>query len=177
MKKTILFVVPALVLLSGCETIQTPQQRQQEAARQKAVQRHAEEQVFQVRGQVESVEMENARLLQEVQSLRNEVRSLSSQVGQLNGKMNALDSKQRREMSNLIKEVEGLLKKSVSSSSHSSSKSSSVNRGAGREHVVEAGHTLSAIAQAYGTTVKAIKSANNLKNDSIYVGQKLFIPQ
>jgi len=43
--------------------------------------------------------------------------------------------------------------------------------------VVEAGHTLSAIAQAYGTSVDAIKKANNLKSDSIYVGQKLFIPQ
>jgi len=74
-------------------------------------------------------------------------------------------------MNELIKRVEGLLKKSVAS------RPSKPSRGAGREHVVESGHTLSAIASAYGTTVKAIKQANNLKSDSIYVGQKLFIPE
>lgn len=178
MKKILLFVVPAVVILSGCETLQTPQQRQQEAARRQAAQRQQEEQVHRVRGQVDSVEMENNRLMQEVQSLRNDVHSLNSQISQLNGKMNSLDARQKKEMSNLIREVEVLLKKSVASSSRPSSGSSSkANRGPGREHVVEGGHTLSAIAQAYGTTVKAIKSANNLKTDSIYVGQKLFIPE
>lgn len=177
MKKSFLFIVPAIAILTGCETLQTPQQRQQEAARQKAAQRHSEEQVYRVKGQVESVEMENARLMSEIQALRNEVRSLNSQVSQLNGKMNSLDAKQQREMSNLIKEVESLLKKSLATSSRPSSGASSANRGPGREHVVEAGHTLSAIAQAYKTNVKAIKSANNLKSDSIYVGQKLFIPE
>jgi LysM repeat protein len=42
---------------------------------------------------------------------------------------------------------------------------------------VQSGHTLSAIAQAYSTNVSAIKKANNLKSDNIYVGQKLFIPE
>ena len=176
MKKACLLIVPVLAVLTGCETLQTPQQRKQDAARKQAAQRHQEEQVYRVKGQVESVEMENARLMSEIQALRNEVRSLNAQVSQLNGKMNSLDAKQQREMSNLIKEVESLLKKSVASSSRSSS-GSSKNRGPGREHVVEAGHTLSAIAQAYKTNVKAIKSANNLKSDSIYVGQKLFIPE
>jgi LysM repeat protein len=178
MNKTLLFVVPVLAVLSGCETIQTPQQRQNEAARRQAAQRHQEEQVYRVKGQVDSVEMENARLMQEIQSLRNQVSSMNSQISQLNSKMNSLDTRQKKEMSSLIKEVESLLKKSVASSSRSSSRSSTkTNRGPGREHVVEPGHTLSAIAQAYGTNVKAIKSANNLKSDSIYVGQKLFIPE
>jgi LysM repeat protein len=42
---------------------------------------------------------------------------------------------------------------------------------------VESGHTLSAIAVAYGSTVKAIKEANQLSSDNIYIGQKLFIPE
>jgi LysM repeat protein len=46
----------------------------------------------------------------------------------------------------------------------------------GRVHKVESGHTLSSIAQAYGSTVKAIKTANNLNSDVIYVGQELIIP-
>lgn len=171
MKIKLLLSLSALVVLTGCETIQTPQQRQQDAARQQAASRYSEERVKRLQGQVESMEMENARLLQELQQLQNEVRSYNSQISQLNSNMQALEAKQARETQEVINRVEGLLKKSVASSP------SAPSRGAGREHVVEAGHTLSAIAQAYGTTVDAIKKANNLKSDSIYVGQKLFIPQ
>ena len=171
MKTKLLLSLSTLAVLTGCETIQTPQQRQQDVARQQAASRYAEERVNRLQGQVESIEMENARLMQEMQQLRNEVRSYSSQISQLNSNMQALEAKQARESQEVINRVEGLLKKSVASSP------STPSRGAGREHVVEAGHTLSAIAQAYGTTVDAIKKANNLKSDNIYVGQKLFIPQ
>ncbi len=47
----------------------------------------------------------------------------------------------------------------------------------GYEHVIEKGQTLSAIAKAYNTTVDAIKKANNLKGDTVFIGQKLFIPK
>jgi LysM repeat protein len=47
----------------------------------------------------------------------------------------------------------------------------------GYKHTVRSGETLSAIAQAYGTSVPAIKKANRLKSDRIRVDQKLFIPE
>jgi len=47
----------------------------------------------------------------------------------------------------------------------------------GYEHVVEKGQYLSTIAKAYGVTIDQIKKANNLKNDMLQVGQKLFIPK
>lgn len=177
MKKSSLLIIPALAVLTGCETMQTPQQRREAQAREQAQARQAEERAYRMQGAVETMEMENSQLRQEIQSLRNQVSALNGQISQLNSKMNALDARQKKEMSNLIKEVESLLKKSVASRPRSSGSSSSSSRGAGHEHVVESGHTLSAIAQAYGTTVKAIKSANNLKSDQIYVGQKLFIPE
>ncbi len=44
-------------------------------------------------------------------------------------------------------------------------------------HTVQAGETLSAIAQRYGVSTQAITSANNIENASlIYVGQRLVIP-
>lgn len=43
-------------------------------------------------------------------------------------------------------------------------------------HVVQRGETLYRIAQRYGNTVAAIKAANNLRSDTIYVGQRLLIP-
>ncbi|VGO17416.1 putative endopeptidase p60 [Pontiella desulfatans] len=168
--KALFLLIPA-VALTGCETLQSPQQRRQAQAREQAAQRHQEEQVYRVKGQVESVEMENARLMQELQQLRAEARSYNSQISQLNGRMTALEAKQKREMDELIRRVEALLKKTVASRPAPKASRS------GREHVVESGHTLSAIAAAYGTTVSAIKRENNLKSDSIYVGQKLFIPE
>ena len=171
MKHKLWILLPVAGLLSGCETLQTPQQRQQAAARQNAASRMAEERIHRLQGQVESIEMENARLAQEMQQLRAEVRSFNSQISQLSGSLQALEAKQARESQEVVRRVEGLLKKTVAA------RPSKPSRGAGREHVVEAGHTLSAIAAAYGTTVEAIKQANHLKSDNIYVGQKLFIPE
>lgn len=44
-------------------------------------------------------------------------------------------------------------------------------------YTVVQGDTLSSIASRFGTTVAAIKTANGLVSDLIYVGQVLIIPQ
>jgi LysM repeat protein len=46
----------------------------------------------------------------------------------------------------------------------------------GQVYTVKSGDTLTKIASDYGTSVKALRSANSLKTDSIKVGQKLKIP-
>lgn len=46
----------------------------------------------------------------------------------------------------------------------------------GNVYVIVRGDTLTSIARRNGTTVSAIKSANNLKSDLIFVNQKLTIP-
>ncbi|MFH2069469.1 MAG: LysM peptidoglycan-binding domain-containing M23 family metallopeptidase [Candidatus Omnitrophota bacterium] len=43
-------------------------------------------------------------------------------------------------------------------------------------HTVQKGETLWRIGQAYGSSVSAIKDANNLKSDEIKIGQRLLIP-
>jgi len=43
----------------------------------------------------------------------------------------------------------------------------------GNEYVVKAGDSLALVAKAHGTTVEAIRQANNLKGDKIRAGQKL----
>jgi LysM repeat protein len=43
-------------------------------------------------------------------------------------------------------------------------------------HVVQAGNTLFSISRAYGTTVDALRAANGITSDTIYVGQRLRIP-
>ncbi|WP_341502094.1 N-acetylmuramoyl-L-alanine amidase [Gallaecimonas sp. GXIMD4217] len=46
-----------------------------------------------------------------------------------------------------------------------------------RIHVVRSGESLSLLASRYGTTVTAIKRANNLSGSVVRIGQKLTIPQ
>ncbi len=46
----------------------------------------------------------------------------------------------------------------------------------GTAYVVKAGETLTRIAKRNSTTVKAIRAANNLKTDRVFVGQKLKLP-
>ncbi|MBI4023488.1 MAG: LysM peptidoglycan-binding domain-containing protein, partial [Verrucomicrobia bacterium] len=47
----------------------------------------------------------------------------------------------------------------------------------GYEHVVAKGDTLTAIAEAYGVSKKAIMDANKLTKPDLKVGQKIFIPK
>jgi LysM repeat protein len=47
---------------------------------------------------------------------------------------------------------------------------------AGETYTVKSGDSLTKIAKAHGTTVKAIRAENNLTTDHIKVGQKLKIP-
>ena len=47
---------------------------------------------------------------------------------------------------------------------------------ASKGYVVKSGDTLSAIAKAHGTTVKALRAANGLPNDHILVGKELKLP-
>ena len=46
----------------------------------------------------------------------------------------------------------------------------------GKTHTVASGDTLWNISKRYGTTVDAIKRLNNMRSESLYVGQKLRIP-
>lgn len=45
------------------------------------------------------------------------------------------------------------------------------------EHIVEAGDTLSFIAQTFGTTVEKLKEVNNLKSTNLRIGQKIYLPK
>ena len=44
-------------------------------------------------------------------------------------------------------------------------------------YVIKSGDTLTRIAKAHGTTVKALKAANGLASDNIVVGARLKIPE
>jgi len=58
----------------------------------------------------------------------------------------------------------------------STASTEAVSTGGEPTYAVKSGDNLSAIAKEKGTTVKALRAANNLKTDRITVGQKLKIP-
>ena len=110
-----------------------------------------------------------ANILEEEQIImRNEIKALREQLAESNKKIeNILTSTEKIYVS--LDKIEGFLDKENLPTPD--------NAVSGREHIVETGHTLSAIAVAYGASVKEIKRVNNLSSDNIYEGQKLFIPE
>lgn len=78
--------------------------------------------------------------------------------------------------SDLIRVGQKLSVKGGSSSGGSSSGSSGSGSSSSKKtYTVKSGDSLSKIASQYGVTVSKLKSWNNLKSDTIYIGQKLSI--
>jgi LysM repeat protein len=61
-------------------------------------------------------------------------------------------------------------------SSNGTAAGASDTNSSGQTYSVKSGDSLTKIAGQFGVTIKALRSANNLKTDKIVVGQKLAIP-
>lgn len=64
----------------------------------------------------------------------------------------------------------------TASTTSSSTPSAAAPAGSGQLYSVKSGDSLTKIANQFGVSVKALRSANSLKTDKIVVGQKLTIP-
>lgn len=169
--KMVVLSLVSVVVLSGCQTMQSTNQRTTQAQNTN-ITRYVTELERRTNSRLEAMSSENSRLQQQVQQLSAELRSSNSQIAQLSSSLTALEAKYKREMEQLVAEVNNRLRQVNQTPSGGGGRT----QVSGRVHTVESGHTLSTIAQAYGSTVKAIKDANNLKSDVIIVGQKLVIP-
>ena len=159
-----LLIIFFVIILSGCQTIE--QSRQTEARRQ-VEQRYIDERNNRLQGDVNVLREDLTVLREEVACLQETVNEIRSLTLESEEKFRHAKANQEKVIDNL----RSLLKSELSSSSETNKDIE------GHEHIVESGHTLSAIALAYGSTVTAIKQANKLDSDDIYVGQRLFIPQ
>lgn len=170
MQKTItLALISSSLLLTGCQT--TYQQRSN--VRSLEDQRMQQESQRRINGALENMEMEIARIGQEVDLLRS----------QMDSRCDAMEAKQEadnREMVNRLSgKIETLIKRATPPPAPKvAPRAQAPSRGAGYEHIVRPGETLSAIATAYGSKVKTVISVNKLSNpNQLKVGQKLFIPE
>lgn len=102
--------------------------------------------------------------------LREQIEALQRQVRELDA---ARAADKRAIYDDISRKVAEIVKKSAPAGT--STKTSA--RQTGIEHVVQPGDTLSTIAQAYNKKTDELIKANGLKNaNTIFVGQKLFIP-
>lgn len=107
----------------------------------------------------------------EVASLREQLVAIQSELAAIRADRAKLKAEVRDEISGDIAKLLATQQKKAAASQPRQTASQT-----GYEHKVQSGQTLSAIAVAYGVSVDKIKKANNLKSDSIRIGQTLFIP-
>ena len=184
-------IIVVAAALSGCETLYNASSRSQEAdtaaaraamERQqlsrdaeiaKAAAQSAEEHLQQIDMRLarleENLRQANAASGSNISALQRELDSVRSEAASLRADRETLKKE-------IIGEVAKLLAAQQKSATPATPSRAAAQSESGYEHKVQAGQTLSAIAQAYGVSVEKIKKANNLKNDVIRVGQVLFIP-
>ncbi len=183
----------AAAALSGCETLYTASSRRQEtdtaAARAvmerqqlsrdaeiaKAAAQSAEVHLQQIDMRLtrleENLRQANATSGSDLAALQRELASVKSETASLRADREALKKEIVGEISSEVAKLLAAQQKAAATQQKAAAQSQT-----GYEHKVQAGQTLSAIAQAYGVSVEKIKKANGLKNDVIRVGQVLFIP-
>ncbi len=199
MKNTsaVIFAIIAAAALSGCETMYNASNRRQEtdtaAARAvmerqqlsrdteiaKAAAQSAEVHLQQIDMRLtrleESLRQSNANAASssELAVLQRELASVKGETASLRADRDALKKEIIDEISTEVAKLLAAQQKAAAAQQKTAAAAQSQS---GYEHKVQAGQTLSAIAQAYGVSVEKIKKANSLKSDVIRVGQVLFIP-
>jgi LysM repeat protein len=111
-----------------------------------------------------------------------ELEAIRATQKQLSGSVDAIPQNISKLLGEQEKQIMSQVDKKIASVKSSRSSSSSTTRvnydGPCYEHVVEAGQTISEIAQAYKVSQREIMDVNNIKDASrIRVGQKLYIPK
>ncbi len=150
-------------------------------AQQAQTLREVQRMVMTLSARLDGVEQQQASIVSRLNALergsgavsQDEVAALRSDVASLR----AAQGKLREEIvDDLSKRISALTEKRAAEA-RKVREAESARQKSGYNHTVEAGQTLSAIAQAYGVSMNAILKANKLSDPSkLHVGQKLFIP-
>jgi len=169
------------IFLSGCATY--------EGGANSAVQDREDmlllrEDVNRCKSRLETMEIEQKQILNEIQQLRARDGD-DSRIDELERRIAALDAARSSDRKEIVDQISANVSKMMRSSAASkkaapktTSTAASSSSATGYEHVVQDGETLSAIASAYKTKLSAIIEANDLKKPYVIrQGQKLFIPQ
>ena len=126
-------------------------------------------------------DVQSARASQPDTASAAQVQALQTQIEDLQRQIRALDAARVQDKKDIYddisKKIATLLKSSSSSAAARPASKPRSSSQSGIEHVVQPGESLSKIAAAYKVSMSVIVEENGLKSaDSIFVGQKLFIP-
>lgn len=178
--------VLAVTLVSGCAMMDSMAGGSNNSANDTRY-TYLEERIQTLTSRMADLEQRNANLQNDVKDLQarlSQVQTSSggaasaTEVQQLRAQVAALEAQREKDkqiiLDQVAREIAGVAGSKRASPTRETSKGGS---DVGYEHVVEKGQTLTDIAKAYGVTVAAIKKENNMKNDNISIGQKLFIPK
>lgn len=189
-----LAALAAVLLSGGCYTWQD--YRSQQDARAREDQLILQERFDKIDGRLQGLELESQQIRADFERLRQQVaasaqdRTRLAQIDDLSKRLRDLEAaraKDRQEivdtLSRKMVEVMGGRSNGGGSPVSSGGRKTPTSGGSGKsqygyEHEVKSGEVLSAIAAAYGVTVKAIMDENGIKDATkLRAGQKLFIPQ
>lgn len=172
-----------LLMLVGCVPVLQAQYRAtvspQAFAQQTQQLREVQYSLQTLMARLESIELRQTQLESKLSVLEKGARFANKDdLAALRTDMEALRASQGEMREAVVAELSGKMAKIIQQQeSAAQAKASAARQRSGYEHVVEAGETVSAIAQAYKVTTKSILEANKIKDPTkIRVGQKLFIP-
>ncbi|MEI8352256.1 MAG: LysM peptidoglycan-binding domain-containing protein [bacterium] len=165
-----------LLLAGGCVTMVD----QNTVAQQQADMEKMREDVQKIRERLSGIELEQQNLARDVGSVRSAPKEdtvVRNRLDTLERQVQSLAAGRESDRKQIVNQVASLVGSSGGSASGHSASGRSGGSQTGYEHIVESGQTLSAIADAYKVSMASIRKSNNLKSNTLRVGQKLFIPK
>ena len=181
-----LMLIVICCFFSGCLTTPASSRR---AAREREDFLILQEDMRQLSGRMESMELELDRIQNDLDYMRSQqknsedanIKYMQSKLAEYDNRLSRMSTANEKDKKEIIdklsKQIAEILK-TKSSSRTGNRQNRRAGSGYGYEHEVQPGETLSAIAAAYGVTTRAIIEANDIKNaNMLNVGQKLFIPE
>ncbi len=168
--------------LSACGLLCTPIFAEDTVAQQLAI---LDEKLNRLRADVEALQFNQEKMQKQLADLQTQVLNLRqagtgaspSDLQALEAKIKAVDAAREKDRQVILDQ---LAKELANLSASRAGTTTSTPRATGadaKEHVVQKGETLTAIAKQYGVSVTDLKKANSLTGDDIKVGQKLTIPK
>jgi LysM repeat protein len=144
-----------------------------------------DEKLNRLRADVEALQFNQEKTQKQIAELQTQVLNLrqantgtsTTDLQTLEAKIKAVDAAREKDRQVILDQLAKELANLSASRAGAGATTPKVPAGEAKEHVVQKGETLTAIAKQYGVTVADLRKANSLTGDDIRVGQKLTIPK
>ncbi|MBQ1568681.1 MAG: LysM peptidoglycan-binding domain-containing protein [Kiritimatiellae bacterium] len=155
-----------------------------ESGRDAFVKQQAYEDVQRVAGQVDILEQNQNAIADRVAKLEknSEIAALKAEIAALKSEIASIRKEMQSQRSAIVSDLSSRIDKQEKERRVQAEREAERQRQAERSagprgtYTVQAGDTLSLIAQAFNTTVSKLRQMNGLKSDMLRIGQKLTVP-